>query len=288
MQFRLGRLQTDIAGGPYRDKPLMYEGVKMAAEIPAECLISIPTRDFDVPDEQVFKQGLQRAVMAIDLGLPLYVGCMGGIGRTGLFLAGMAKIMTEYRKKMHRPQFDPILYVRQQYIPHAVETKQQVEFIEELDVSGIVNWWYLTQRMLAGTHKFEASPDCPDGVDLVDSEWPVGAPIRGMEGKVTGKEPGSFEDAPLIDFPGVGTIPDPAFCHGTETGRLDLDKPNIEEVERFDPLGTDARLERIEDIVLELDRRLKAQEAARTAVLKELATARRKKRSWGDRMFGSW
>ena len=73
-------------------------------------------------------------------GGQLHVGCFGGTGRTGLYLAGMAKVMPEYRRKMHRPQFDPVLYVRKQYLSHSVETLEQKEFIRDLDVSDIVSW----------------------------------------------------------------------------------------------------------------------------------------------------
>ena len=50
---------------------------------------------------------------------------MGGIGRTGLFLAALAKLSGEK---------DPVAYVRKHYMPHAVETQQQQDFIKNLKV----------------------------------------------------------------------------------------------------------------------------------------------------------
>jgi len=150
MGFQLGMLKTSIVGGPYRNKPADYIGVKMAKEIPLPCFVDVPTVDFSVPDVAEFKRGLMQAIMAMTTGKPLYVGCMGGIGRTGLFLAGLAKIQIEYRKFQHRAGRgeDPVLYVRDQYIPHAVETKQQQEYIKNLDVSDIVRWWSQTQPLM--------------------------------------------------------------------------------------------------------------------------------------------
>ncbi len=148
MPFQLGTLKSQIAGGPYSLKPHGYVGVKMAAESHLPCEINVPTVDFEVPEVAMFKRGLMKGIMAIASGSQIYVGCMGGIGRTGLYMAGMAKVMSEYRKKLHRPQFDPVLYVRGEYLPHAVETSEQKQFIADLNVDSIVDWWHTTQREL--------------------------------------------------------------------------------------------------------------------------------------------
>lgn len=49
-----------------------------------------------------------------------YVGCFGGIGRTGLFLACFLKSMGEEA---------PIIRVRSQYDRRAMETSEQVQFV---------------------------------------------------------------------------------------------------------------------------------------------------------------
>lgn len=148
MPFQLGTLKSQIAGGPYSRKPSGYVGVKMSAESDLPCKIDIPTIDFETPNVAEFKRGLMKSIMAIASGSKVYVGCMGGIGRTGLYMAGMAKVMSEYRKKMHRPAFDPVLYVRAEYLPDAVETEDQCQFITDLNVDSIVEWWHYTQRVL--------------------------------------------------------------------------------------------------------------------------------------------
>lgn len=171
LPLRIGMLKANVAGGPYRQKPADMIGVKMAVEINLPCTISVPTRDFDVPNVQTFKNGLVKAIMLMSNDLPLYVGCMGGIGRTGLFMAGLAKVASEYRGRKHRAKFDPVLYVREHYMGHAVETKQQMEFIEDLNVSDIVDWCVATQKVLYGA----ANPtveheDEPNVVGFLEAE----------------------------------------------------------------------------------------------------------------------
>lgn len=263
MQFQLGKLKAEIAGGPYREKPEMYFGVKMAEEIKLPCLVDIPTRDFSVPDVNVFKNGLIRGIQAMNLGLPLYVGCMGGIGRTGLYMAGLAKVMSEYRKRMHRPGHDPVLYVREQYMGHAVETRQQEMYIETLDVSDIVNWWYVTQRVQDGTHDFMTSGTEP----------------------LPEREPDEFTDDKYL----VGDEPVTVLTDEEETLLDEMleESPQPQRIFGDSTVGTMAMLDRHEDrieqlqgCVLELDRRLTMQEAAREKTLRELAQRNRRAPWW--------
>lgn len=161
--LRIGNLiNTKVYGGPYRDFgswehiPGMF-GVKMAVEIDAPCHVSVPTRDYDVPKVTDLQAGITRALMAMVNDQPVYVGCMGGIGRTGLFLAALAKVQIEYRKSNHRQGRgdDPVLFVRNHFIPHAVETDQQQEYIDDLDVSMIVTWLKVTQQAMGLNTNFQ-------------------------------------------------------------------------------------------------------------------------------------
>jgi hypothetical protein len=86
-----------IYGGPYVRKPDDIDGVKMAVEINKPCVIDIPTADFSVPELQVFEDGLLGGLKLLHDKSELYAGCMGGIGRTGLFMAGM-KILEAFNK----------------------------------------------------------------------------------------------------------------------------------------------------------------------------------------------
>jgi hypothetical protein len=149
--LRIGRLiDTTVYGGPYRDVPVDYWGVKMAVEIKHPHMVAVDTKDFDVPKVSDLKAGIVKALMAMINEEDVYAGCMGGIGRTGLFLAALAKVQIEYRKAKHRSGRgeDPVLYVRKHFIPHAVETAQQEKYIADLDVSDIVQWLDMTQTAM--------------------------------------------------------------------------------------------------------------------------------------------
>jgi hypothetical protein len=129
---QLGTLQLEVApgkyyevaGGPYVAKPKHMTGVKMALEVKlhndGSHEISIPTKDFSVPDVKTLQRGLRKAVWAIVRGKPVYVGCMAGRGRTGLFLSVLARSFG---------YGSPIQYVRSNYYSHAVETADQMLYV---------------------------------------------------------------------------------------------------------------------------------------------------------------
>lgn len=149
--LRLGNLiNTRVHGGPFRNVPENMFGVKMAVEISHPHDVSIPTRDFSVPNENDVRVGVMRALMAMINGQEVYAGCMGGIGRTGLFLGVLAKIQIDYRKYKHRPGrgADPVAYVREHFIPHAIETDEQQRFVREFDTEDIVLWIDATQTAM--------------------------------------------------------------------------------------------------------------------------------------------
>jgi len=114
-----------VTGGPYYDRPANMVGVKMAREISLPCDVDIPTRDFSTPEPMVLLTGLRQAIPQMLLGEPLYVGCMGGKGRTGLFLAVLAKAMGVK---------SPVEFVRKHYYSHAVETTDQYRFVEHFAI----------------------------------------------------------------------------------------------------------------------------------------------------------
>ena len=174
--LRIGNLiNTKVYGGPYRNRPDDMFGVKMAQEIQGVYNVSIPTPDYGTPAASDVRFGVILALMAMINGEEVYAGCMGGIGRTGLFLGILAKVQIEYRRSKHRKGRgeDPIEYVREHFIPHAIETKGQEEFIRDFDVSGIIEWIDMTQTSLGlggltppkGSFEDEALPP------YVKSEW---------------------------------------------------------------------------------------------------------------------
>lgn len=175
MPLRIGNLiNTTVYGGPIRECPSDMFGVKMAVEIDCPHNVSVPTEDFNVPQVSDLRIGVLKALMATINGETVYAGCWGGIGRTGIFLAALAKVQIEYRKTKHRPGRgeDPVLYVRKHFIPHAVETQQQKDFINDFDVRDIVSWLDSTQRAM-GMGGFTPSKDAtvlPEYIIRMDDE----------------------------------------------------------------------------------------------------------------------
>jgi hypothetical protein len=115
-----------LSGGPYRQCPENMRGVKMAMEIKQDCVVDIPTKDYHVPDRLLMYRGMHKALDLILAGEPLYVGCMGGVGRTGLFLSCMAKAFGVK---------NPVAYVREHYNGHAVETEDQMKFVKRFTIT---------------------------------------------------------------------------------------------------------------------------------------------------------
>lgn len=132
-----GRFSAVIFGGKFTafdPKERRLVGVKMAREISHPHDISIPTEDFSVPDVTEMQDGMVRAIEAIVSGKDIYAGCMGGIGRTGLFMGCMAKTMFDLRGTYQ----DPVRFVRLLYSTHAIETDQQMEYVRRFDTAPVL------------------------------------------------------------------------------------------------------------------------------------------------------
>jgi len=81
-------------------------------------------------------------------GEKIYIGCMGGWGRTGLFMALLAKATGIS---------DPVAFIREYYTPHAVETKEQQDYVANFDVSPIQRelWRWAWKVRLASIFKIK-------------------------------------------------------------------------------------------------------------------------------------
>lgn len=132
------------AGGPYLSKPVGFRGVKLASEIPAESDLELGCEDFSTPDPAETISVAREALRLLANGESVYCGCMGGIGRTGTFLAVLAKACG-IRK--------PVDYIRNTYYAYAVETPAQEEFIAGLNVRSLrwsLRWWRLCRWLDPG------------------------------------------------------------------------------------------------------------------------------------------
>ena len=121
-----GAFQTlKFVGGPYDKFPGrdVAFGVCVRAErVKKDSFdVQVPIADFGVPtNDTLVRKALGSAFEAALAGRPVYVGCMGGFGRTGLFLALVAKAAGVS---------DPVQFVRDRYYPSAVETKAQEAYV---------------------------------------------------------------------------------------------------------------------------------------------------------------
>ena len=137
----LGEWEAMIYGGPFKNfDPTTRRliGVKMAVEINHPHDLSVPTRDYSVPKLDDLEDALKEVFRFIRLGNDIYVGCMGGVGRTGLFMGCLLKCIDVYEGKVVDVN-DIVGRVRKMYNSHAVETNEQKEFIGKFDVSYVVS-----------------------------------------------------------------------------------------------------------------------------------------------------
>lgn len=136
-----------IVGGPYDAFPGRHRdlfGVCVRAERvkPGSCDVHLPIRDFDVPlDDAHVEMAIRDTFRAAIRGRKVYVGCMGGWGRTGLFLALLAKAAGVA---------DPVAYVREHYSRNAVETPAQEAYVRTFDVTKLRGWL----KKYAWAHRF--------------------------------------------------------------------------------------------------------------------------------------
>jgi protein-tyrosine phosphatase len=88
-----------------------------------EC-IYLPIPDFNVPDKDALEAAISLALQRAKAGQNIAVHCNAGIGRTGLFLACLA------RRVLDLSANEAISWVRQ-FIPGAVEVPEQMRLVEE-------------------------------------------------------------------------------------------------------------------------------------------------------------
>jgi hypothetical protein len=138
--WRGGWLGLKVIGGPfdaYKPGVNADYGVCVRAErVPPTADVHVAIPDFHVPaasQRAEVDAALKAAFAKLLDGKRVWVGCMGGWGRTGLFLALMAKMAGEE---------SPVTFVRANYTPRAVETQEQMEYVEDFDVRELRHWLY--------------------------------------------------------------------------------------------------------------------------------------------------
>ncbi|HEV7264552.1 MAG TPA: tyrosine-protein phosphatase [Falsiroseomonas sp.] len=110
-----------ITGGPFDALPEGAFGVCLEPEAAKAWLadVALPVADFGVPEPAALKRAVAAvlAQLAAEPARAVHIGCHAGIGRTGLFLACLARAAGV--------EGDTLDYVRRHYLPHAAETAAQ-------------------------------------------------------------------------------------------------------------------------------------------------------------------
>ena len=87
-------------------------------------VVHLPIVDFGIPSPQALCVALDATAREAQSGRHVVIHCSAGIGRTGLFTACLARVL------LNLPGEQAIEWVRR-FIPHAVETPEQRQFIAE-------------------------------------------------------------------------------------------------------------------------------------------------------------
>lgn len=150
--WMFGKHDLKIWGGPFDNRAKIatigYAVCVRSERVPAFGVNAhLPIRDFHVPDDDAEVQVVLKSTLKSLLqGDVVYVGCMAGLGRTGLFLALLAKAAGIE---------DPVGHVRSTYTSHAVETRDQERYVNDFHVGNLTSWlrkegWKRRVRSLFG------------------------------------------------------------------------------------------------------------------------------------------
>jgi len=124
--------------------------------------VYFPVTDGKAPkDTAQFKRLVLWLVEQLALGKRIHVGCIGGHGRTGTLIAALVCVVHGNPKAGE--------WVREHYCKSAIETKEQVEFLQA----------HFGLDSVVGTKEGPASNYPLLSVDSAPSQWGVYDPMRG-------------------------------------------------------------------------------------------------------------
>ena len=87
-------------------------------------MIHLPIPDFDVPSKEDLEEAIKKTVERAQAGQNIVIHCHAGLGRTGLFVAYLAKRVLGLSN-------EEAIYWTRKHIPNALETYEQIRFIIE-------------------------------------------------------------------------------------------------------------------------------------------------------------
>ena len=85
----------------------------------------LPIQDFSIPEEEELREAIQKVLAHSCSGGGVAIHCHAGVGRTGMFAAGLAKLGMDYSSE------DAINLVRES-IPGAIEVPEQEQLVRSL------------------------------------------------------------------------------------------------------------------------------------------------------------
>lgn len=135
-------------------------------------------------DKKEFKKMVHWVADQLDEGKKIHVGCIGGHGRTGLFLAALVSLYEDLTD-------DPIAWVRKNHCKKAVESESQVKFLvkhfkcKTAEPSKPKDYWGGTQtgRYYGGQKTYSDYKRGPLSSKDVVADFPKGKRISCMEKK---------------------------------------------------------------------------------------------------------
>jgi len=111
----------------YIGEEILISSQKQAHILPQSAteIIFIPWQDMSIPRMSQVQRVVDYVVSMIKKGKDVEVGCFGGHGRTGTFIACVIVSL------LRMPAKDAISFVRKNYCSNAIETKDQEKFVED-------------------------------------------------------------------------------------------------------------------------------------------------------------
>ena len=138
-QLTIGKWQIDGASFRQAEDSQAEFKIKLAPELMHKADYTVTIPDFGLPDPQ----DAANMVKAMKPYTHVFMGCMGGIGRTGMMIGVVLMTYRAQRRKtlgyrwnrlLRRTEAefspaDPVDWVRENFRPDAIETDAQEEFV---------------------------------------------------------------------------------------------------------------------------------------------------------------
>ena len=85
-------------------------------------VIHLPIPDFDVPSKEDLEEVVKKTVEHAQVGQNIVIHCHAGVGRTGLFVAHLAKQVLGLSS-------EEAIHWTREYIPNALDTDEQRKWV---------------------------------------------------------------------------------------------------------------------------------------------------------------